>query len=98
MPFEHPQLPGVGYVGGNLDYLTSAVRGNVDVRERGDECRISTPYLLIIEAKKDTTIGVEGSIAQLYAQLLTLELSDSCEGSLHQKLIVLGPKKGERVS
>jgi hypothetical protein len=99
VPFEHLPLPGVGYIGGNLNYLTSTVRGNVDVRERGDECRISTPYLLVnIEAKSDTTIGLEGSIAQLYAQLLTLESSDSCEGSLPQKLIVLGPKKGERVS
>jgi hypothetical protein len=73
VPFEHPQLPGVGYVGGNVDYLTAAVRGNVNVRVRGDECTACVPYLLVIEAKKDPTIGTEGSIAQLYAQLLTLQ-------------------------
>jgi hypothetical protein len=88
----------VGYVGGNLDYLTSAVLGNVDVRERGDECTISTPHLLVIEAKKDPTISAQGSIAQLYAQLLTLDLSDPCEAYIHQKLIVLGPVKGGQVS
>lgn len=33
VPVEHPDLPGVGHVGGNINFLASTVVGDEDMRE-----------------------------------------------------------------
>jgi hypothetical protein len=75
--FQHPMLPGVGPVHVKFDYLISSVLGNVNVFERGDECKPGTPYLVVMKESKDPRIGIAGDVEQLYAQLLTL---DHCYG------------------
>ena len=48
---DHPDMPGVGHVGGNLDYMLARVDGNKDLRVH----RIPVakqPFLLVIEAKR----------------------------------------------
>ena len=76
VPVEHPDLPGIGAIGGNLDFLASNVAGDEDIREHGDVAIPQTPYFIVVEAKKSTTIGSHSSTAQLLAELLTLDYLD----------------------
>ena len=76
VPVEHPDLPGIGTIGGNLDFLASTVAGDEDIREHGDVAIPQTPYFIVIETKKPTTIGSHSSTAKLLAELLTLDYLD----------------------
>jgi hypothetical protein len=35
VPFEHEDLPGIGFIGGSLDYLTSEFEGVDDILKSG---------------------------------------------------------------
>jgi hypothetical protein len=73
VPIEHPDLPGLGHIGGNLDFLASTVAGDVDMREEGESALPAQPYFIVVEAKKGGTLGQPSTKAQLLAELLTLE-------------------------
>jgi hypothetical protein len=74
--FEHPDLAGVGPIGGSLDFLSSNVIGTRNVAKYGDFARPSRPHLLIVEAKNSTNVGTTNALAQVLAQLLTLHYHD----------------------
>jgi hypothetical protein len=77
IPIEHDDLPGIGPVGGAVDFLTSTIAGGyTSVREFGDKLVPAKPYFVVVEAKKSSTIADQSSQAQLLAQLLTLEYMD----------------------
>src|SRR5947207_15412849 len=69
-PIEHPDLPGIGIIGGCLDFLASTVAGDEDIREHGDVAIPQTPYFIVVETKKSTTIVSHSSTAHLLAELL----------------------------
>ena len=73
VPFEHPCMPGIGPISGNLDYLCSSVRSAYDVEELSRFAEIATPYFLIVEAKHAGTVGSRYSHGQLIAQLISLQ-------------------------
>lgn len=68
---NHPDLPGVGPVGGALDYLTSAT-SKMEVRLFPGTITPRMPHFVVIEAKRQATVGEIPAQAQLLAQLLTL--------------------------
>ena len=76
VPVAHPDLPGVGPVSGNLDYMIAKVDGNKDPKKTKWLVPVQ-PYLTVIEAKKSSTLS-QNAQAQLVAQVLTL---DYCEHS-----------------
>lgn len=76
IPFEHPDLPGVGPIGGNLDFLTSGVLNTRAVWKHPRYASYSKPYLLVVEAKHGSALTKPASMAQLVAQLLTLDFHD----------------------
>ena len=52
VPFEHDNLPGIGEISVNLDYITSAYAGVKDIGTGSNaQVRLKTPYLLVVEAK-----------------------------------------------
>ena len=71
--FECPDLPGVGPIGGSLDYVSSIVKNAKVPVNKTMFPQHGPPYFLVVEAKTSTTIGREGSRGQLIAQLLTLD-------------------------
>ena len=73
---EHPDLPGIGPIGGNLDFLASTVAADADMREEAEYALPERPYLIVVEAKKLATLGQHSSKAQLLAELLTLQYLD----------------------
>jgi hypothetical protein len=61
VPVEHPDLPDVGHIGGNFDFL---VAGDADMHEDAKYALPERPYFIVVEAKKSTTLGpafIEGS-------------------------------------
>jgi len=76
VPVSHPDLPGIGAVGGALDYLIANVNGNKDPKKIKWLVPVQ-PYLTDIEAKKSSALSQNAQI-QLVAQVLTL---DHCESS-----------------
>lgn len=74
---EHPAIPGVGRVAGNLDFLVVKVNGNRDVRKHGDQISATQPYLTVIEAKKASTVRDVSSVTQLIAQLFAIDYTES---------------------
>ena len=76
--FEHDNLPGIGEIGGNLDYITSAYAGVKDIGTLSNaQVRLKTPYLLVVEAKSSSTIGRFSTFYQLISQLVTVDYHDS---------------------
>jgi len=73
---EHPDLPGIGHIGGNLDFLASTVAAHANMRNQGEYALPERPYLIVVEAKKPATLGQYSSKAQLLAELLTLQYLD----------------------
>jgi hypothetical protein len=68
---SHPDLPGVGPISGALDYLTSAT-AKLSVRKYPALATPRIPHFVVIEAKRQATVGEIPAQAQLLAQLLTL--------------------------
>src|SRR5438552_12152969 len=64
VPIEHPDLPGVGHIGGNLDFLASTVAGDEDMREDAQYALPEQPYFIVVEAKKGITLDQHLSKAQ----------------------------------
>ena len=77
VPVEHPNLPGVGHISGNLDFLASTVAGDEDMREDGEYALPDQPHFIVVEAKKAVTLSQHSSKAQLLAELLTLQYLDA---------------------
>lgn len=74
VPFEMDNLPGIGSVGGSLDYLASVFAGAKDPsRHLKASIRLKTPSLLVVEAKTTSSIGRDSSFFQLMAQLIAVE-------------------------
>ena len=73
VPVEHPDLPGIGHIGGNLDFLASTVAGDADMRAEAEYALPEQFYFIVVEAKKSITLDQHSSKAQLLAELLTLE-------------------------
>jgi hypothetical protein len=73
---EHPDLPGIGYISGAVDYLSSATGQNLPVKDFGDTAIPQRPHFVVVEAKRAVTIGETAIFAQLYAQMLTLHYMD----------------------
>jgi hypothetical protein len=76
VPVEHPSLPGVGPIGGALDYVASSTLIPTNLLLRGT-ARPGKPHFIVVEAKKGTTVIEASSEAQLLAQILTLEHIDA---------------------
>jgi hypothetical protein len=77
VPFTHDNLPGIGEIGGNLDYITSVYAGVKDIGILSDaQVRLKTPYLLVVETKSNSIIGRFSSFYQLITQLITVEYHD----------------------
>lgn len=76
VPVEHPDLPGIGNIGGNLDFVASTVGGNEYIRYRSETAFPEHPYFIVVEAKKAVTLDARSSKAQLLAELLTLDYLD----------------------
>lgn len=51
VPVEHLDLPGIGAIGGNLDFLVSNVAVDEDIREHGDIAIPETPYFVVVQAE-----------------------------------------------
>jgi hypothetical protein len=74
---EHPDLPGIGPIDGNLDFLASTVAADADMREEAEYALPERPYYLtVVGDKKSATLDQHSSKAQLLAQLLTLQYLD----------------------
>ena len=69
---EHPEIPGIGRVEGNLDFLVAKVNGNRDPKKHGEQITATQPYLTVIEAKKAETVRELSSAGQLLAQLISI--------------------------
>jgi hypothetical protein len=77
---SHPFLPGIGQVSGPADYYISDTNPSHLTKETlkivpqltqpGNSC------FVVVEAKRSESIKDEGAAPQIFAQLLTLELSE----------------------
>jgi len=76
VPFECPDLRGIGPISGSLDYMSSIVINTTLPVSETVFPQHGPPYFLVVEAKTSTTIGREGSRGQLIAQLLTIDYHD----------------------
>ena len=74
--FDHPHLPGLGPLGGSLDFLTSMTAGARSLERGVNMVRNVTPYLLVVEAKQESTLNKSSSQIQLLTQMITLEYHD----------------------
>ena len=73
---HHPNLLGIGYISGPVDYLVANTVGNLGPRVMGGAVVPGDRRFLVVEAKQSATLGLTTSFAQLYAQLFTLQYSD----------------------
>jgi hypothetical protein len=74
VPFDHEDVPGIGPIGGKLDYLASEFAGVTSLGKNFiAQVRLKTPHLLVVEAKTDATIGTLASFYQLTTQLIPVE-------------------------
>lgn len=69
---HHADLPGIGPIGGPVDFLISGVVGKFSARKVPD-----APYLIVLEAMLAAKYGMIASVAQLFAQILTLQQMDT---------------------
>lgn len=65
---EHPDIPGIGKAGGNLDLLVAKINENRDLKKHDEQITATQPYLTVIEAKK--IIQELSSESQLLAKLI----------------------------
>ena len=79
VPFSFPNLPGIGPISGPVDHLTASLPLHMPVSLRGGRAPHSIPLFLVVEAKKEQTIGDASSSAQLMAQLMTAHYQDPYE-------------------
>ncbi len=74
--FSYPDLPGIGPVSGPVDYITASLPLHIPLSRRGGRSSHSKPLFLVVETKKEQTIGDASSSAQLMAQLMTAHYKD----------------------
>jgi hypothetical protein len=78
------ELPSIGRVVGNLDYLTSTYSGIEQVGKGPTSAlRLVTPHFLVVEAKTTETVGMQSSIRLLLAQMIALDHRDRSKKSPH---------------
>lgn len=66
---QHDDLLGIGPISGPVDFLVSRALGSWKVPD--------LPYLAVVEAKSAARYSNVSSVAQLYAQMLTLHELDT---------------------
>lgn len=79
---SHPNIPTIGRVTGNIDYLV-AKTGDRDPYRDGDIVSAVEPALAVIEAKRSDTVVQKSSASQLIAQLLCIQHAESGSGYGH---------------
>lgn len=90
----HPDLPGVGAVGGNLDYTLARVDGNKDLR-KSKLVLATQPYMTVIQAKRTTALNTS-AIAQLIAQVLTVDYTEQSSSLYAFHMVLLIEYRGSR--
>ena len=85
-PIYHDDLPGVGPIGGPVDFLVSLGQEGL-ASKRVPE----SPYLAVIEAKSSSRYSSTSALAQLSAQILTLHEIDRYSPLAFPRLY-LGPR------
>ena len=66
---QHDDLLGIGPISGPVDFLVSRAIGHIGKVP-------DLPYLAVVEAKSAAKCSMLSSVAQLYAQMLTLHELD----------------------
>lgn len=73
---SHPNLLGIGYISGPVDYLVASTVGNMRPLETGGAAVPGSRRFLVVEAKQGATLTLAVSMSQLFAQLLTVQNDD----------------------
>lgn len=69
---QHDDLLGIGPISGPVDFLVSRALGHIGSRKVPDLL-----YFTVVEAKSAAKYSMISSVAQLYAQMLTLHELDT---------------------
>lgn len=72
----HPNLLGIGYISGPVDYLVADTVGDLTLKETGGAVVPGSRRFLVVEAKQSATLSLTVPYTQLYAQLFTLQNDD----------------------
>jgi len=92
--FNHPHLPGLGPIGGSLDFLISKTAGAINL-ERGDNMvRHVTRYLFVVEAKQESTLKKSSPQIQLITQMITLEYHDPLKAPIKKPRLTIRTSHG----
>jgi hypothetical protein len=75
---SHPNLLGIGYVSGPVDYLVASTVGDMRPNETGRVALPGSRRFLVVEAKQGATMSLAVSLSQLLAQILTVQNDDPC--------------------
>lgn len=75
---SHPNLLGIGYVSGPVDYLVASTVGDMRPNETGGVALPGSRRFLVVEAKQGSTMTLATSLSQLLAQILTVQNDDPC--------------------
>lgn len=85
---SHPNLLGIGYVSGPVDYLVASTVGNMRPNETGGVALPGSRRFLVVEAKQGATMTLAVSLSQLLAQILTVQHDDPCNPFLIDVLTI----------
>jgi hypothetical protein len=85
---SHPNLLGIGYVSGPVEYLVAGTVGDMRPNETGGVALPGLRRFLVVEAKQGATITLAVSLSQLLAQILTIQHDDPCNPFLLSVLII----------
>lgn len=75
---SHPNLLGIGYVSGPVDYLVASTVGDMRPNETGGVALPGSRRFLVVQAKQGATMTLAVSLSQLLAQILTVQNDDPC--------------------
>jgi len=78
-PISHSFLPGIGGISGPTDYYISNILGGFTeqtLSEAPDMIQPGLSAFVVLEAKRSQTVKTDAAKAQIFAQLLTLELDE----------------------
>jgi len=88
-PISHSFLPGIGGISGPTDYYISNILCGFTeetLTEAPDMVQPGLSAFVVLEAKWSQTMKTDGAKAQIFAQLLTLELDEEEYVSHHYSL------------
>lgn len=75
---SHPNLVGIGYISGPVDYLVASTVGDMRPNETGGVALPGPRRLVVAQAKQGVTMTLAVSMSQLFAQILTIQHHDPC--------------------